>query len=464
MDTTEKEPPIVRRPGANRPRRVFIEPAMLLVMIGVVGLTAPITIQYVNHRVRQKYNLTSETSKSNCLNDSDDANDSSLQDQVQQEVTAWSLAYGACGAFPLLISTTIFATISDTIGRKIPLLLSNFGIIAQCLIVITVAYLSLPLTYLVIGNFICNCFGGYQLFFSVSLAIVADTAKKRQRTMKFIKLHTLIMCGSGLVQVGVGYLVDATGFIPPYCLAAGLFMIVVPYIIFIIPETVTTKQSICFGLTKFFYSVKILFTSNKSRRRIKIILLFLCHFLVFTTVIYFMPVVYLKVLSKPFCWNSVLIGYYSASQPIFAGIGLLCGGYILKQCLGDYGMIIVGLFSGILLMIGVGIATTTEELFIVAGIGALRNIPFAVLMALLSKTVDDKEQGTLFAFVGALEGLGLFLGPITLGSLYKMTVETYPATVFITMTGILLINMCLVWRIEIFRITSWIILYTTRFV
>ncbi|XP_033118008.1 solute carrier family 46 member 3-like [Anneissia japonica] len=447
MDTAKEHTSNACKSGGRR--RVTIEPAMLVVMI-CIGLTTPITVQYVNLRVKHKYNMTSETSKTDCLNYSIyDTNDTSITEQIEHEVTLWSLALSAAGAFPMLISTTIFATMSDSIGRKIPLLVSCIGMIADCLSFIFIAYFSLPLIYLVLSRLLWNCCGGYQLFFSVCAAYIGDIAVKRKRTMKFILLQTLVYLGSGMAQVGTGYWVQATGFIPPYCLAAVLFIVVFPYIVILIPETVTNQLSCSSVFRRFFSSLKMLFVSNESNRRVKLLLLLLSHFLAFSTITYYTPLIILKVLAKPFCWSSVLIGYFTAAQPILSSIGLLLGGYLLSRCLGDNGMIQVGLLSGILMMIFTGLSTTTVTLFVVAAVGTLRSISIAVLMSSLSKTVGDEEQGTLFAFVGALEGLGLFLAPLTFGSIYKMTSQTYGPTVFFTMAGVLSVALVFVWILKI---------------
>ncbi|XP_033118009.1 solute carrier family 46 member 3-like [Anneissia japonica] len=439
-----------------RRRRVTVELAVFVVII-CIGLTAPITVQYINRRVKHKYNMTSETRQINCLKDVSIINGTSIEEQVEQEVAAWSLALNAAGAFPMLISTTIFATTSDSIGRKIPLLVSCVGMIAECLSFICIAYFSLPLIYLVLSRLLWNCCGGFQLFFSVSEAYIGDIAVKKKRTMKFILLQTLVLFGGGIAPIAVGYWVRATGFIPPFCLAVVFYITVILYIIIFIPETVRPINNIscCFVFLKFFSSVNMLFVLNESNRRSRLLLLLVSYFLVFSTIAYYTPLIILKVLEEPFCWGSVLIGYFLAAHPILDGIAsLFLGGFLLSRCMGDNGIIQVGLLSGIILMICTGLATTTLVLFVVVVIGSLGSIPIAVFMSSLSKTVGENEQGTLFAFVGALEGLGVFLAPLILGNIYKMTSQTYPPAVFFIMTGILVVAMVFVWISKLLDLNS----------
>ncbi|XP_038049100.1 proton-coupled folate transporter-like [Patiria miniata] len=434
-------------------RRVSVEPALLIVMI-TMGLTGGVSIQYVQHRIYENYNI-SGGSGGPCSNQS--ANQSAAEkdaaDQAASELNGFNVISGFAGGLPALFVTLIISAASDRVGRKLPLLLPVAGMLLGTCVFLVVSILHLPIVVILISNVVLSFTGGYPLFFSGCSGYVADTTAKKDRTFLFALLFTLALVGSGIAGIGAGYWIKGGDFTDPFWLAFALQLAILLYLMFWVPETVDTSKSESESETTEPKSSKLsavwkglsgILGVAEEGRRVWLLLALTVLFLVMGVFGAINSILFVRLLSFPFCWTSVLIGYFNASKPFINGLGLTLGSRYLTKCLQDYAVIQLGLLSTLGMLIIICLSTETYGMFLVNVVGCLHALPPAILMAKMSKIIEPSLQGALFSLTGTTESLANLLGPFMLGLIYQGTLNTFPLTVFIVMIGLTALTMLIV--------------------
>ncbi|XP_022110314.1 proton-coupled folate transporter-like [Acanthaster planci] len=432
-------------------RRVSVEPALLFVMVSM-GLTNGVSIQYVQERIYENFNITSASGGA-CSNQTSEPTDA--EKAAAAELNGFNVISGFAGGFPALFVTLIISAASDRVGRKLPLVLPVAGMLCGTVVFLLIALLDLPVVILLISNVALSFTGGYPLFFSGCSSYVADTTAKKDRTFLFALLFTLSLVGSGIASISAGYWIKGGSFADPFWLSFALLSSILLYLIFWVPETVRadSKSSEDDSLLAEPRSSKlsavwkglsgILGVAGKGRR----VWLLLALTVLFVSMGVFgaiNSILFIRLLSMPFCWSSVLIGYFNASKPFINGLGLTLGARYLTKCLKDYAVIQLGLLSTVGMLVIICISTDTYGMFLVNVVGCLHALPPAILMAKMSKVIEPKLQGALFSLTGTTESLANLLGPFLLGLIYQGTLNTFPLAVFIVMIGLTVSTMAIV--------------------
>ncbi|XP_033629305.1 proton-coupled folate transporter-like [Asterias rubens] len=427
-------------------RRVSVEPALLVVMISM-GLTGGVSMQFVQHRIFENFNISTSDGGGGC---DVTANLTEAQKEAQLEFNGFNVISGFVGGIPALFVTLIVSAISDKVGRKLPLLLPIVGMLCGTTVFLLVSHLHLPLTVLLVSNIVFSFTGGYALFFSGCASYVADTTSKKDRTFVFALLFTLSLIGSGIAGIAAGYWIKASGFNPPFWLAFAMQLVTVFYLLFWVPETVkstedvltnkpkpSTASTICQGLSG------ILNVAAKGRR-VWLLLALGVQFLALGVFGAINSILTVRLLSLPFCWNSVLLGYFNATKPFINGLGLTLGTRFFTRCLKDYAVIQIGFLSTIAMLIVICISTETYGMFLVNVAGCFHALPPALIIARMSKLIEPSLQGALFSLTGTIESLANILGPFILGLIYQATLNTFSLAVFIVMIALTVVAMIIV--------------------
>ena len=307
-------------------RRVSVEPALLVVMI-TMGLTGGASIQFVQFRIYESFNITGSSGDA-CSNQT--MNQTAADKEAVTEFNGFNVISGFVGGVPALFVTLIVSAISDRVGRKLPLLLPVIGMLGGTCVFLLVSELHLPIIVLLVSNIVFSFFGGYALFFSGCSSYVADTTSKSDRTFVFALLFTVALVGGGIAGIGTGYWIKASGFNPPFWLAFALQVATVLYLMFWVPETVQTNslvedgfsQSKSSGVSAVRKGLSGILSVAEKGRRTWLLLALTVQFIAMAVFGAINSVLFVRLLSKPFCWSSVLIGYFNASKPFINGLGM----------------------------------------------------------------------------------------------------------------------------------------------
>ncbi|XP_013410834.1 proton-coupled folate transporter [Lingula anatina] len=415
--------PAIAGPRVIPKRKVIVEPAVLLYFLAG-SACGPLTTLYMYQRVAES--------------------GVNLEQLIQQEAARWNMYLGIATMFPSVIATIIFGAHSDKAGRVPCILLPCIGGALALGINAIIIFLDLQLYYMLISNFVSGCFGGYTTLLLGSMAYVADTTTEDQRAFRIFVIDGMLMFGAALGEVGVGYWIHASpNFLWQTVAITVMFFVAGLYAFFFIPETVIKDPSARLLDKRNFTDVFTVYLPKKSdpQRAWRLRVLFVTLLFVATAQsVQVNTIEILYQISEPLCWTSVLVGIYLACVTLFMAIGGVGGLFSMQRCgVPDAGIAMVGIMSAVAAKILEGFATKTYMMFLVTVVGMLALLIVPMIRAMMSKAVDPKEQGTLFASVSSIETLCSLLANVIFNSIYSATVAIYKGIVFFSIAGVFMV-------------------------
>ncbi|XP_022110333.1 proton-coupled folate transporter-like [Acanthaster planci] len=395
--------PVTRQTDRERAqsRWITVEPIIILTMMGYtcIALVKPL---FVKDMLSQSYNYTEPSNTNKCT--VAHSGNGSLEDQIQSESSMWLLYLGAASGVPAMLSSTVFCTVSDRLGRKLAMALPAIGFAIQAAVYGVTVHFKLPLATLLAGEFVQGLAGGFGLLFAACISYLADATTERQRTMRIVIAEMLTFLVGGLNQVAQGYLIKIS-YLPSLAIAFGcnsaafLYIILPPFLI----ETVDNRG---FDRKEFFEawrSMKRLLEFNENGRRWQMLFL---DFFIFFCVCQFQ--------------------------------GMLVGTKVFSFCLGDYWLMQISCLSTVISYLTIGLARSTLVIFLGTAVGFLRGMSIPVARSVLSKITHPDDIGAMFSIVGCLESL-TFASGLLANSIYAASVSFVPPLTFFVYSGATLI-------------------------
>ncbi|XP_006811204.1 proton-coupled folate transporter-like [Saccoglossus kowalevskii] len=426
---------------------VNMEPVVFSIMFAL-STTMTVRVQYIQNMVGNSYNYTRRNTSDCAVNTSDP--NYKLGQIVNSEVSYWLLYFQALSAALTLFSGTLLGSYSERGGgRKVPLLIPLVGFTFYVFSSLVVMYFGLPLQYFFISEVIRGITGNVYTIFAMSCAYVSDISSKGSRTFRLIVLETFLFLGGTISQISTGYWIELQGFIPPTWLAYGLMIFSVFFVILWVDETMTIPKQTTWNIQKQFVDVARLFTKSTMNTSIELTLILLGMFVIFVVIGSSVSITMLYILNPPFCFTSVLVGYYQAILCLSNAIGLILGGKLLSCVLGDLGMAQTGLVSQGVSNVILALASSNAMIFIAGAAALFTSLSLPVLRSRLSKLYGPGKQAVLFTLLGCVQGLGECFAPLVFNSIYSATVEKMPSFVFYTYALILIVPASLIGMVQI---------------
>lgn len=310
-----------------------------------------------------------------------------------------------------LLSAPIWGYVSDRIGRKTVLIISQIGAtIGWALLGVApnvAVALALPAIAVVFAARVLEGVSGGNI--SITQAYVADLVEPRERARAFGLIGAMFASGMVFGPAGGGILYARFGFAAPFLVAAGLQLVTLILTVTMLPESrARAKDESRLSLDAILASFGHPRLSRLLWQKLAIALalygwfgvfaLFLARQLGFTlasTDYLFSAFAIFNVFM-----NAVVVGRVSArlGDRTMSNIGLasLVSGYALVPFVHD-----IGLLAASMILFSFGIALTNTG-----------------ITALISNTASDKEQGTVLGVSSSLDSLsGVVAPPISTGIL-----------------------------------------------
>ncbi|XP_072046554.1 LOW QUALITY PROTEIN: proton-coupled folate transporter-like [Amphiura filiformis] len=420
-----------RRRAASR--WITVEPVIFLAMIGY-GTVGTTRTQYVRDRIAiDEYNYTFDDTNSSCnMNTSDHRY--IIEQEIQSKAATLTMLLSLCTYIPPLFSAIVIGTWSDNHRRKAALFSPVLGMTIQAAIYLAIISQDLPLEVAFGAELAGGIMGGLPLLLSGCLSYIADVTDTKHRMIRIVVVEVSMLLAVGGSQVGFGFLIELMGFIPPFyivlsCLILALLYITIPYVLI---ETIENHQYPILFVLKFrTYCARCTCCLRTTPiRRSRLIALGSIAFIQTLLISGYLNTVALFGLDEPFCWTPDILGVFMAVSLAAGGIGLAISAKLFSLCLSDFWIIHIGNISLLFTMLTVSLANTTSLIFVSSLGGCLRTLGAPVVRALMSKTVDETEQGVMFSFQTSAEGVAMFASPLILQSIYAATVEYDPHAAF----------------------------------
>ncbi|ELU12935.1 hypothetical protein CAPTEDRAFT_198737 [Capitella teleta] len=387
----------------NRP--YLVEPAFLLFEIADWSSTT-LTTQYIYSRIAQ--NLSQDVNSS-VVHGNSSSWEHALEpysldymDSSNSYASYFVLYMNLLSNFPAIAITLLVCAYGDIIGRKLGLVLPTMGGAMKAMVYLWVAYNELPLWTLGLGHFFEGLGGTHFTFTGSAHAYIADVAQPQHLTLRYTILQTLLLVASTVGNMSVGYLISAGGFLRCFTLLLGIYTVAGLYIIGYLPESLRIKDPVWQSVPQMLRNTLEAFKVYTRRRPAHLARLHLGLLLIVklvNTIIFvgLVDVQTLYLLSEPFKFSSVKIGYFLSESTLLNALGPLLLVPILQtgcKCL-DTNVCMVSALSGALSFLVLGLSTNQTMVFISPVIGGLMAGISPVTRAMMSKRVQEDEQGGL---------------------------------------------------------------------
>jgi DHA1 family tetracycline resistance protein-like MFS transporter len=324
-----------------------------------------------------------------------------VEDFVNEDTAAAARIFGVFGvvwALMQFVSMPVMGSLSDRFGRRPVILLSNFGLGLDYILMA----LAPNLAWLFVGRVIS---GITAASISTSMAYVADVTPVEKRASAF---------GITGIAFGVGFVLGPAlggvlGSIDPrlpFWAAAGLSLLNGLYGLFVLPESLPPDRRRAFEWRRAnpVGSLKLLRSRAGLMRLAAIAFLGnLAHAV--------LPSVFVLYAGFRYGWQERTVGLSLALVGVSSAVvqGALVGPLVAR--LGERLTLLTGLAFGIAGFLAYGIAPTGVVFLAVIPLVALWGLSGPSAQGLMTRLVDPRQQGELQGANGAVLGIAAMIGP-----------------------------------------------------
>ncbi|ELU12947.1 hypothetical protein CAPTEDRAFT_198750 [Capitella teleta] len=367
------------------------------------------------------------------------------ENDIKAALSNYTLLFNVFETLPAIVVSLILCSWGDKHGRKLGLVVPCVGgVVKGVLYVITDVY-GLSIDFLMLPNLIEGMSGSHMTVAGSAYAYVADVVPQSEITFRFAVLNGLLFAGSSVGNVAIGYMIINLGYTWSFVIMTAWYALALVYFIFILEESVhekpddqpTTFTQRCKEVWQVTVTAFKVYSVERPDKNAKWRLLLMLGASTLHAILVLGQVELdtLYLIGPPFCFDSVVVGYFLAFLCATSVIGPTIGTKLFQKCgVSDAVMGIVASISGAAAFFLQAWATTTLQLFM-ASITVL-------CRAIMSKDVSEHEQGAVQATVSSMNTLGDLLSVTLLLGLFSLTASSYYGATFIAI-GLLCCACCL---------------------
>lgn len=317
--------------------------------------------------------------------------------------------FGAAWSTMQFIFSPVIGVLSDRVGRRPIILLSNFGLGLDYILMAVAP----NLTWLFVGRLLS---GITAASISTSTAYIADITPPAERAKKFGMLGAAFGIGF-IIGPAIGGFLGEIDLRLPFWVAAGLSIGNGFYGLFVVPESLPPERRLPFEWRRAnpIGALRLL-ASN----RVVLALAFASIFEALAHEVY--PSIFALSAGYRYEWTTAEVGWMLTFVGVCSAIvqGGLLGPIIGK--LGEARATIAGLGFGFVGFLIFGLAPTGLVFASGAIFSALWGISGPAIQAMMTERIAPERQGELQGAVSSLRGLGAIGGPIVFTQLYAVSV------------------------------------------
>jgi DHA1 family tetracycline resistance protein-like MFS transporter len=307
--------------------------------------------------------------------------------------------FGTAWALMQFLFSPLLGALSDRFGRRPVVLLSNFGLALDYVVMA----LAPSLAWLFVGRVIS---GITAASISTAGAYIADVTPPERRAQRFGMLGAAFGFGF-VVGPALGGLLGAIDLRLPFWAAAGLSIANFAYGFFILPESLPPASRAAFDWRKAnpVGALKLL-ASHPA-------LLGLAAAAFLSRIAHdSLPSTFVLYADHRYGWDERMVGF------VLTGVGVcsmivqagLTGPIVAR--FGERRALLVAFVCGIASFLIYGLAASGALFIAGIPIGALYGLSFATMQGLMTARVDATEQGQLQGALSSLAGIGAMIAPL----------------------------------------------------
>jgi DHA1 family tetracycline resistance protein-like MFS transporter len=320
--------------------------------------------------------------------------------------------FGAVWAAMQFLASPLLGALSDRFGRRPVILLSNFGLGLDYVLMAVAP----SLAWLFVGRIVS---GFTSASYATASAYIADVTPPEKRAKQFGMLGAAFGLGF-VVGPAVGGLLGSVSLRLPFWAAAGLSLANAAYGFFILPESLPASRRARFtwarahalGSLRLLRSEPMLFGLAGAA-----FLSFLAH--------ESLPSMFVLYTDYRYHWGEAMVGLSLAAVGVCSAIvaAALVGPVVAR--LGERRSVLWGLGFGLLGFAAYGLAPTGGLFLAGVPFTALWGLAGPATQALLSRRVGPSEQGQLQGAVSSIRGITGMIGPLVFTQVFAAAVSPH---------------------------------------
>ena len=296
----------------------------------------------------------------------------------------------------------VIGALSDRFGRR-PVLLASLAAFG-------IDYLAMAfaptLAWLFAARLIAGITGAS---FGTAYAYIADVSPAERRAANF----GIAGMGFGLgfiIGPAAGGLLAAYGTRVPFMAAAGLALLNVAYGYFLLPESLAVENRRPYDWRR----ANPVGSLMRLRRYKPVVLALASATFLWVVGFQALPVTWNYFTIARFGWNAAQVGYSLAAVGVVAVImqGLVSR-WLLPR-IGERRAVVYGVCSAVAAYLIYAFAVRGWQLYVGIAVGALSGLVYQSMQALMSREVDQTEQGELQGSIASLFSLASIIGPVAM--------------------------------------------------
>ncbi|KAH3891834.1 proton-coupled folate transporter-like [Dreissena polymorpha] len=370
-----------------------------------------------------------------------------VEDKVQAEAGTYLIYYRILVNFPAIFLGLFCGAWSDKYGRKIPMILPSLGSVFSVLFyMMSLSSIDNAIVFVLLGAFIQGSFGKSSLITMAVNSYASDITDKDDRTRKLGKLLAMNFFGLFVGALLSGLFQDLSDLPASFCTIIFIHASVVLISIIAIPETVqllperddgldirANRTRCCSMFSNMKESVCVITKNRLHNSRKVILVLFLIALMNQTCKVGETDITLLFVTRSPLNWPKSWYGYLMSIDYAVMGICLIVVLPILSNVLRlpDAAIVIIGLVCKIIRLFWAGFIQESWMVYVSVVIGSFAGMITSSIRSVISKAVDENEQGKVFSLLACAETASKLLGTLIFVSMYGATAYFFPGFTFI---------------------------------
>lgn len=336
--------------------------------------------------------------------------------------------FGTVFAGIQFLFSPVLGSLSDRYGRRPVVLLSNFGLGLDYLLMA----MAPALGWLFVGRIISGLTASSV---PTAMAYMSDVTPVEKRAAAFGLLGAAFGMGFVLGPALGGVLGSISPRLP-FWVAGGLSLLNGMYGLFVLPESLKPENRSPFSWKRAnpIGSVTLL-------RGNKVLLGMAAVLLLGYTAQQSLMNVYVIYCDYRFHWSDRTVGLSLGAVGIFSG---LYGALLVKRAvgwLGERGAIAIGLVFGAIGWIMMGLSTHGALLWAAIPVLNLMSIVWPSAQSIMSREVNVTQQGQLQGAINSLRGIAGLVGPGLFTWIFSASLGVTPGMAFFVAAGILLLSL-----------------------
>lgn len=377
-----------------------------------------------------------------------------LEREVQSLSTRMDLMLTFFRTIPSLLLAPFWGAWTDKSGRRKPaLIFPVIGSLLQTIIMLAVLYLKLPLYVMFVGSAISGFSGFITVLTIAIMSYIADTTEKSGIAFRFAIIQLMAFLGGFISQLTSGLWIESFGFIAPVWLMLACYSVAAIWVIFLVPENcvrVSNEKNRFFELNHLKRLVNVFKVPRTGgSRRMLLLLMFVGAICTFTDE-GLTGVKTLFIIKSPLCFSPSLVGYFLAYTMLIFGLGGAVGVKLFRTFFSEKITGGIGVVSQMIGMANFAFSNRTWLAFLGQGLAVFKDCTGPIIIGILSRTVAENEQGSLFCAYGLLNVVCQFAGATIFNNVYEATLGLdFDGLVFVVCSAMKLIPLGIICAINI---------------